>query len=78
MRIKFANDHLSIDDATYGGLRVHFSESQLIELGTWVAFCVGFGRLAATWDMVEELPTEFQGAHSQKLSPSSAAPLIVR
>jgi alkylhydroperoxidase family enzyme len=75
---KFANDHLSIDDATYDDLRIHFSESQLIELGTWVAFCVGFGRLNATWDMIEELPKEFQGSATERLTPSSAVPAIVR
>ena len=26
-----------------------------------VAFFVGFGRLAATWSMLEELPDRFQG-----------------
>jgi len=75
---KFANDHLSIDDAIYNGLRLHFSESQLVELGCWVAFCVGFGRLGATWDMVEELPAEFQRRGAAPLTPSSAKPMLVR
>jgi AhpD family alkylhydroperoxidase len=75
---KFANDHLSIDESTYDGLRKHFSESQLVELGSWVAFCVGFGRLAATWDMVEELPAEFRQRGAEPLRPSSAEPMIVR
>jgi AhpD family alkylhydroperoxidase len=55
-----AADHLSIDDAVYDELREHFTEAQIVELGMWAAFCVGFGRLAATWHMVEELPTAFQ------------------
>jgi alkylhydroperoxidase family enzyme len=75
---KFANDHLSIDEATYDGLRKHFTESQLVELGTWIAFCVGFGRLGATWDMVEELPPEFRERGAKPLTPSAAKPLIVR
>ncbi len=75
---KFANDHLSIDDATYDGLRAHFSEGQIVELGVWVAFCVGFGRLAATWDMVEELPTAFQDRTGSRLMPWSAEPTVVR
>lgn len=75
---RFANDHLSIDEAVYDGLRAYFSESELVELGSWVAFCVGFGRLMASWDLIEELPSAFQGATSQRLSPSAGAPLIVR
>lgn len=56
----FATDHLAIDDVIYDGLREHFSEAQIVELGMTVAFFVGFGRLAATWKMVEELPAAFQ------------------
>lgn len=55
-----ATDHLSIDDAVYAGLREYFNEAQIVELGMWSALCVGFGRLAATWHMVEELPEAFQ------------------
>jgi alkylhydroperoxidase family enzyme len=55
-----ATDHLAIDDAVYDDLRHHFSEEQIVELGSYAAFCVGFGRLGATWNMVEELPRRFQ------------------
>ncbi|MEL7190258.1 MAG: carboxymuconolactone decarboxylase family protein [Pseudomonadota bacterium] len=55
-----ARDHLGIDDAVYDGLREHFSEAQIVELGMTCAFFVGFGRLAATYHMVEELPEAFQ------------------
>jgi len=65
---RMATDHLSIDDAVYDGLREHFSEAQIVELGMWAAFCVGFGRLAATWHMVEELPAAFQD-ETATLSP---------
>jgi AhpD family alkylhydroperoxidase len=54
-----ATDHLAIGDATYADLRCHFSEAQIVELGMTCAFFVGFGRLAATWNMVEELPPAF-------------------
>ena len=63
-----AADHLSIDDAVYAELREYFSEAQIVELGMWSAFCVGFGRLAATWHMVEELPEAFQD-ETRTLSP---------
>jgi len=56
-----ATDHLAIDDAVYDGLREHFSEEQIVELGAYCAFCVGFGRLGATWNMIEELPKRFHG-----------------
>lgn len=57
-----ATDHLAIDDALHAELRQHFSEAEIVELGMTCAFFVGFGRLAATWKMVEELPEAFQRA----------------
>jgi alkylhydroperoxidase family enzyme len=54
-----ATDHLAIGDDVYDDLRAHFSEEQIVELGTYCAFCVGFGRLGATWHMIEELPQRF-------------------
>jgi alkylhydroperoxidase family enzyme len=54
-----ATDHLAIDDETYDDLRQHFTEEQIVELGSYCAFCVGFGRLGATWNMIEELPKRF-------------------
>lgn len=55
-----ATDHLAIGDAHFAELRRHFSEAQIVELGMTCAFFVGFGRLAATFHMVEELPEPFQ------------------
>ncbi len=55
-----ATDHLRIDDAIYDELREHYSEAQIVELGMQAAFFVGFGRLAATYHMVEELPEAYQ------------------
>ncbi len=56
----FATNHLAIGDAFYDELRQHFTEAEIVELGLNAALCVGIGRLAATWDMVEELPERFQ------------------
>ena len=56
----FATNHLAIDDAFYDELRKHFTEPQIVELGLNVALFVGVGRLAATWNMIEELPDRFQ------------------
>ncbi|MFL0670058.1 MAG: carboxymuconolactone decarboxylase family protein [Erythrobacter sp.] len=71
-----ATDHLAITDATYADLREHFSEAEIVELGMTVAFFVGFGRLAATWHMVEELPPAFQQA--QTIAPWGADKIEVR
>jgi AhpD family alkylhydroperoxidase len=75
---RFANDHLSIDDRVYAELREHFDEGQIVELGTWVALCVGLGRLAATWDMTEELPDAFRDKTKARVTPWSGAPIVVR
>ncbi len=71
-----ASDHLAIDDAIYDELREHFSEPEIVELGMTTAFFVGFGRLATTWNMIEELPEKFQGAG--KLTPWGEDSIIVR
>lgn len=55
-----ATDHLAINDDVYDDLRRHFTEEQIVELGAYAAFCVGFGRLGATWNMIEELPERFK------------------
>lgn len=74
---RFATNHLSIDDAVYDRLREHFTEAQIVELGTTVAFFVGFGRLAATWHMVEELPKTFQES-KETLAPWKQEAILVR
>lgn len=71
-----ATDHLAIDDAVYADLRQHFTEAQIVELGMTVAFFVGFGRLAATYHMVEELPEAFKTAET--IAPWSADKIEVR
>ena len=72
-----ATDHLQVDDAVYDELRKHYSEAQIVELGMTVAFFVGFGRLAATYHMVEELPEAFQDAAAQP-SPWNNEHVVVR
>ena len=73
----FATNHLAIDDAVYEELREHFSEAEVVELGMQVAFFVGFGRLAATFHMVEELPEAFQD-DSRELTPWNEEAVVVR
>lgn len=74
---KFATNHLAIDDETYEGLRKHFTEAQIVELGMTVAFFVGFGRLAASWAMTEELPEKFQD-YSEQVAPWGEESITVR
>jgi AhpD family alkylhydroperoxidase len=55
-----STNHFAINDETFDALRKHFTEAEIVELGAFIAYFIGFGRLAAAWDMVEELPTSFQ------------------
>jgi AhpD family alkylhydroperoxidase len=72
----FATNHLAIDDAVYGELRDFFSEDQLVALGLHCALCVGLGRLAATWHVVDDLPDEFRGDTDTRLAPWSASSVV--
>lgn len=65
----FATDHLSIDDAVYDDLRRHFSEEELVELGVHCAYAVGMGRLAATWQVTDDVPDAFRSATDSPLAP---------
>jgi len=51
-----STDHLSINDQTYDELRRYFTEAEIVELGAFLAYFIGFGRHAAAMDMTEELP----------------------
>ncbi|XKH52423.1 carboxymuconolactone decarboxylase family protein [Citricoccus nitrophenolicus] len=55
-----ATDHFSIDDGVFATLRQHFSEDEIVELGAHVGVCVGFGRVAMSWDLVDDLPVELR------------------
>jgi AhpD family alkylhydroperoxidase len=74
----FANNHLAIGDAQYDDLKKHFTEREVVELGMTVAFFVGFGRLAATLNMLEELPERFQDKSIPQLAPWGEAAIVVR
>ena len=59
----FATNHLAIDDSVYDGLRAYFTEDQIVALGLHCALCVGLGRFAATWHVIDDLPEEFREKH---------------
>ena len=71
-------DHLSISEATFDDLRDWFSEAQIVELGMFVAFFIGFGRLSAAWDMVEELPDAFKSKETEIIAPWGEEAILVR
>ena len=64
-----ATNHLAIDDALYAKLKQHYSEKEIVELGFVCAVCVGFGRLSATWNMVEDLPERFKAEGDAPVTP---------
>ncbi len=73
-----STDHFSIDDDAFDALRRCFSEAEIVELGVFIAFFIGFGRLSAAWDMTEDLPSGFQVAAGQTVTPWAEAPVLVR
>ena len=75
---RFANDHLSIDEAMFAELRRHYDDGELVELFSWIAFCVGFGRLGAVLDMTEELPDAYRDRSIERVTPWAGEPIVVR
>ena len=51
-----ATNHFAISDETFAELRRHFSEPEIVELGLYIGYFIGFGRMVSAWDMSEELP----------------------
>jgi AhpD family alkylhydroperoxidase len=72
-----ANDHFSINDETFSDLCQYYTEAEIVELGMFIAFFIGYGRLGAAWDMVEELPESFQDK-SAKAAPWAQESILVR
>ncbi|MGE3692595.1 MAG: carboxymuconolactone decarboxylase family protein [Novosphingobium sp.] len=64
----FATNHLAIDDAFVDGLRQHFTEEEIVEISLLCAFCTGFGRFAAVYAAVEDLPPSYQDL-SERTAP---------
>ena len=64
-----ATDHLAVTDATFDGLREHFTEPEIVELSMNIALFVGFGRMAAAFHMVDDLPEHFQDEDADRVTP---------
>ena len=73
-----ATDHFSIDAGAFDSLRRYFSEAEIVELGVFIAFFIGFGRLLATWDMTEDLPGGYQKRKDQIVAPWAEESVVVR
>lgn len=55
-----ATNHQAITQETFDTLRRYYSLEEIVELGTFIAFYDGFGRLEAIWDPLELLPASYQ------------------
>lgn len=73
-RLSIAHD--SIDDLLFIRLGEHFSELEILELGAHIAFCIGFGRVAMSWDLVDDLPESLraEGVVGPWATPGIARP----
>jgi len=73
---KLSIAHHDIDDALFARLGEHFTEEEIVELGAHIAFCIGFGRVAMSWDLVDDLPDGLREAGV--VGPWDAAESVVR
>lgn len=67
----FATNHLAIGDETMNELRRHYSEQEIVEICMLCAFCTGFGRFAAVYRAVEDLPESYRDM-SERTAPWAA------
>jgi alkylhydroperoxidase family enzyme len=71
-----ATDHLSISDATFDELRLHFDNAEIMELCLHVGTFVGYGRMSASLAMTDDLPEDY-GDMDAELAPWRNAPASV-
>jgi alkylhydroperoxidase family enzyme len=67
----FATNHLAINDETVDELRRFYSEKEVVEICMLCAYCTGFGRFAAVYKAVEDLPESYQDM-TQRTAPWAA------
>ncbi|WP_242128018.1 carboxymuconolactone decarboxylase family protein [Sphingobium sp. Sx8-8] len=73
-----STNHFAIDEATFAALRPHFSEREIVELGAFIAFFIGFGRLSAAWHLIDDLPEAYQREDGMAIAPWREEALQVR
>jgi hypothetical protein len=72
----FATNHFAITEATYAKLRKYFSEQEIVELGLFTGYFLGYGRFLATVNIVETLPESYQDK-SRKVAPWESSETVV-
>lgn len=73
-----STNHFAIDEANFADLRQHFTEAQVVELGAFIAFFIGFGRLSAAWHLVDDLPDGYQKDDGMTIAPWAEDSIAVR
>ena len=63
-------------DAAFAELRRFYSEPEIVELGLYVGYFIGFGRMVAAWDMSEQLPESMRDT-SRPAVPWGAETFVV-
>jgi AhpD family alkylhydroperoxidase len=70
---KMATDHLSVSDDTFDDLREHFGDGEIMELCLQVGTFVGYGRMAASLALTDDLPEVYRDIGAV-LAPWSTEP----
>lgn len=73
-----STNHFAINDNNFASLRDHFSEREIVELGAFIAFFIGFGRLSAAWHLVDDLPEGYQRDDGLAIMPWRESSIAVR
>jgi AhpD family alkylhydroperoxidase len=72
----FATNHFAINDETFAKLARYFSAGEIVELGVFAGYFLGFGRFLASLDLVEELPSAYQDK-ARKVAPWESLESVV-
>jgi alkylhydroperoxidase family enzyme len=73
---RLATDHLSITDETFDELRRYFDDGQIMDVCLQVGTFVGYGRVAASLAMTDDLPADYADMDAE-LAPWRNAPASV-
>lgn len=53
---RFALAHTEMDAELFDRMRVHFSDTEVVELNVLVGYCLGMGRIYTVLDIANECP----------------------
>ncbi len=57
---RFATEHQNLDSTFFAALREQFSDVEILELATTIAFCLGIGRVYTVLDIANECPVAME------------------